>query len=242
MKLSYILATVASVAMLASCSCNKNDEKAAQEKAAQEAQAAEAQAQKDAAKAARKAAKAATPSVQKGYDVAYDFEDEDAANTQLLHGIITAIDGDKVNIAGNDGKDYTVLITDKSQELIEGSPITVAYKTAEDGSLTNAAETGAVAVPKDYSKILGKWATEKNAITFEMRKRGKCKNVGKGQNVEFKSWKLANDTILFHAKSGDAEFDMPWALNVNELENNDQLVLTQGTSTLNFSRIDSERE
>ncbi|MCQ2204634.1 MAG: lipocalin family protein [Bacteroidales bacterium] len=218
MKFVNILASAAIVAAFASCSCNKSADNQAQDNA----EATEQCANQDST--------ACTAGAEQSAEAA------ELAAAPVKKGTIKEINGNDVTIA-TDGEDIVVTIENPSEELIEGSPIEIKYKEV-DGKLV--AYQGGVKVPGfKYTNLLGKWATEGNKITMELRKRGRANSIGQ-QNIEFKHWDLTGDSITFQVKAASGqEFSMPWAIETNDVE---KLVLTNGTSKLDMTRLDANRE
>ncbi len=218
MKIVNFLACAAATVAFASCSCNSN--KAAEGTCDQDSTATE---------------------VAEGEEVVADSaaiaEAAEMAEAPAVKGTIKEINGNDITIA-TDGEDVIVTIDNAKDELIEGSPIEVKYKEV-DGKLV--AYTNGVEVPGfKYANLLGKWGTEGNAITIELRKRGRASSLGH-KNLDFKHWDLNGDTIniLVKPAGGTNEFVMNWLIAENDTN---KLVLTQGTTTLDMNRIDAERE
>lgn len=226
MKFTYFLSIAALCAALASCGGSSSaDQKAkadsiAAAKTADSLKLVEAQNQKAAAqKAAREDGKIDPSEVEEG--------------ESLIKGFVTAIEGDIVTINTDNG-DVKVLIPNRPESLIEGAPIMVLVKEA-DGEKKADKD---VAILKNYKKLLGKWATEGNAISFELRKNGKCKRVDKAgkQNTVFNTWKLTdNGVITFNVTGGGQNFNMDW--NVESVDDA-KLVLTQGEARLEMNNVD----
>lgn len=225
MKFTYLLATVAAVSMLASCSCNKNKESEGQAEATQTEQQAEA---------AENAETAQTPEAQKA------AVPEDA---KKYVGYIKTIEGNDLTLwDGTNEENLTKITLDDASDLIEGAPIIVYYTpTAEGNNKIAAAQDQAVNIAKNYRLLIGKWATADNSITYELRRRGRAHNVAKDQNVEFKGWRLHNDTIGFVASPKGQDmvfFDDGWYV---EKVDETSLVLTKGSDArLEMTRLDSE--
>ncbi len=221
-KLTYLAASaVLAVSLLSSCGGNKNannTENAAATETTQEDAAAKAAADKAAA------------------------EEKALASATEFFGWIKSIDGQNVTIANADGQEITVTIPNAGDELIEGSPITIKYIEVEGAKKSATDNEKSVKLSQSFKKLLGKWGTGKDnaEITFELRKSGKCKNVGKGQNAQFKSWRLKDDqTIEFEVEANGKSFFMPWQ--VDGLTD-DEMNLVNGESKLAMKRIDSNRE
>lgn len=221
MKIVNFIACAAATMALASCSCNNNANKCC-DNACADSTAVDST-------AVAEEAEANSPEAQA---VAAEM-----AEAPVVKGTIKEINGDDVTIA-TDGDDVVVTIANPKEELIEGSPIELKYKEV-DGKLV-AYENGVVVPGFKYANLLGKWGTEKNAITIELRKRGRASSLGH-KNLEFKHWDLNGDTIniLVKPAGGTAEFVMNWLIAENDTN---KLVLTQGTTTLDMTRIDAERE
>ena len=232
-KVTYLMSSAVIAAfMLASCSGNKN----ANNGSDKDSVVTVATADNNAA-ASTNTGNASTASTA-------DPEETALASANEFFGWIESIDNNNVTIKNAAGETIVVLIPNAGEELIEGSPITVKYVDAEDGSHKAATDNEkSVKLSQNYKKLLGKWGTGKDnsEITFELRKRGKCKNVGKGQNTAFKSWRLKDDnTIEFEVEAQGKTFFMPWT--VGSITD-DQLVLQTGeTSKLEMNRLDSNRE
>ncbi|MCQ2228289.1 MAG: lipocalin family protein [Bacteroidales bacterium] len=219
MKFVNILACAAATMALASCSCNCN-------------KGAEGTCQDNAADSAAVVEEAAALT-----DSAAIAEAAEMAEAPVVKGTIKEINGNDVTIA-TDADDVVVTIANPKDELIEGSPIELKYKEV-DGKLV-AFENGVVVPGFKYTNLLGKWGTEANAITIELRKRGHASSLGH-KNLDFKHWDLNGDTINILVKpvGGAGEFVMNWLIAENDTN---KLVLTQGTTTLDMTRIDAERE
>ncbi|MBQ3655709.1 MAG: hypothetical protein II956_02530 [Bacteroidales bacterium] len=223
-KLTYLAASaVLAVSLLSSCGGNKNanndkNAPATEQTATQEDAAAKAAAEKAAA------------------------EEKALAGATEFFGWIKSIDGKNVTIANADGQEITVTIPNAGDELIEGSPITIKYIEVDGAKKSATDNEKSVKLSQNFKKLLGKWGTGKDnaEITFELRKSGKCKNVGKGQNAQFKSWRLKDDqTIEFEVEANGKSFFMPWT--VDGLAD-DEMNLVNGESKLAMKRIDSNRE
>lgn len=172
--------------------------------------------------------------------------DEQAlASAKSFQGWIESIDGQNYVIRNSEGQTITVVIPNPGQELIEGEPIIVKYIEADGANkaATDNDKSLDLSYAANFKKLLGKWGAGKdnNEITFELRKSGKCKNVGKDQKTEFKSWRMKdNNTIEFEVKNGESSFFMPWTV---EGLTDDAMTLKSGeTSKLEMTRLDSNRE
>lgn len=171
--------------------------------------------------------------------------DEQAlASAKSFQGWIESINGQDYIIRNAEGQTITVKITNPGEELIEGEPIIIKYIEADGANkaATDNAKSIDLSQAANFKTLLGKWGTANNEITFELRKSGKCKNVGKDQKTEFKSWRMKdNNTIEFEVANGESSFFMPWKV---ESLNEEFLCLTtgEGASKLEMNRIDSERE
>lgn len=216
-KIINIFASAAVVVAMSSCSCNCNNNCASSDQ--------------DSTAVADSAA------VEEGATAVADSVSKVLAEAPEITGIIEAINGNDVTVATPDST-LTVTIDNANDELIEGSPITIKYKE-EDGKLV-AYHDGVVVPGFKFANLLGKWGTEGNKITVELRKRGRANSIGQ-QNVNFKHWELNGDTINFKvATAGNGqEFEMQWLIAENDTN---KLILQNGTSTLDMSRIDAERE
>lgn len=216
-KIINIFASAAVIVAISSCSCNCNNNNACNSE--QDSTAVEA--------------------TEGDSTVATSPEAKELAEAPTLKGIIEAIAGNDITVSTPDSS-VTVTIDNANDELIEGSPITIKYKEV-DGKLV-AYHDGVVVPGFKFANLLGKWGTEGNKITVELRKRGKANSVGEGQNVIFKHWELNADTINFRVQAagkGGAEFEMKWQIAENDTN---KLVLSNGSSVLDMSRIDAERE
>ena len=170
--------------------------------------------------------------------------DEQAlSSAKSFQGWIESINGNDYVIRNADGQTITVTIPNPGEELIEGEPIIIKYIEANGANkaATDNAKSIDLSQAVNFKKLLGKWGTANNEITFELRKSGKCKNVGKGQKTEFKSWRMKdNNTIEFEVANGESSFFMPWG--VEDLSE-ESMTLTSGeNSKLEMTRIDSNRE
>ena len=172
--------------------------------------------------------------------------DEQAlASAKSFQGWIESIDGQNYVIRNSEGQTITVVIPNPGQELIEGEPIIVKYIEADGANkaATDNDKSLDLSYAANFKKLLGKWGAGKdnNEITFELRKSGKCKNVGKDQKTEFKSWRMKdNNTIEFEVKNGESSFFMPWT--VEGLTDNAMTLKSGETSKLEMTRLDSNRE
>ena len=172
--------------------------------------------------------------------------DEQAlASAKSFQGWIESIDGQNYVIRNAEGQTITVVIPNPGQELIEGEPIIVKYIEADGANkaATDNDKSLDLSYAANFKKLLGKWGAGKdnNEITFELRKSGKCKNVGKDQKTEFKSWRMKdNNTIEFEVKNGESSFFMPWT--VEGLTDNAMTLKSGETSKLEMTRLDSNRE
>jgi len=228
-KLTYLVASaVIAVSMLSSCGGNKNANNDKNAPATEE---------KAAATENNQSAPAADPAAEKA------AADEKAlASATEFFGWIKAINGQDVTIANADGQEITVTIPNAGDELIEGAPITIKYIEAEGAKKAATDNEKSVKLSQNFKKLLGAWGAGKDnkEITFELRKSGKCKNVGKGQSAKFKSWRLKDDqTIEFEVEANGKSFFMPWT--VENLTDN-QLFLKNGESKFEMNRLDSNRE
>ena len=169
-------------------------------------------------------------------------EEKAFADAQSFQGWIESINGNDYVIRNADGQTITVNIPNPGQELIEGEPIIIKYIVADgtNKAATDNEKSLDLSQAEKFKKLLGKWGTANNEITFELRKSGKCKNVGKGQKTEFKSWRMKdNNTIEFEVANGNSSFFMPWAI---ESISDESLSLKNGEAKFDMTRIDSNRE
>ncbi|MBO7142826.1 MAG: hypothetical protein J6V76_06945 [Bacteroidales bacterium] len=170
--------------------------------------------------------------------------DEQAlASAKSFQGWIESINGQDYIIRNAEGQTITVKITNPGEELIEGEPIIIKYIEADGANkaATDNAKSVDLSQAVNFKKLLGKWGTANNEITFELRKSGKCKNVGKDQKTEFKSWRMKdNNTIEFEVANGESSFFMPWG--VENLSDNAMTLTAGENSKLEMTRIDSNRE
>ncbi|MBR6179275.1 MAG: hypothetical protein IKQ70_15530 [Bacteroidales bacterium] len=169
-------------------------------------------------------------------------EEQALASAKSFQGWIESINGQDYIIRNADGQTITVKIANPGEELIEGEPIIIKYIEADGANkaATDNAKSLDLTQAANFKKLLGKWGTANNEITFELRKSGKCKNVGKGQKTEFKSWRMKdNNTIEFEVANGDNSFYMPWGV---ENLSDESLTLKNGEAKFEMTRIDSNRE
>ena len=170
-------------------------------------------------------------------------EEQALATAKSFQGWIESIDGQNYVIRNAEGQTITVAIPNPGEELIEGEPIIIKYIEADGANkaATDNAKSLDLSQAANFKKLLGKWGTANNEITFELRKSGKCKNVGKGQKTEFKSWRMKdNNTIEFEVKNGESSFFMPWG--VENLSDESMTLSSGDNSKLEMTRIDSNRE
>lgn len=215
MKLTRIIPVVAiaTLAMLASCKSGNKTDAAATEGAATTTEATTAAPAKSADEIALE--KATT-----------------------LKGWIKAIAGDLVTIVDANGNETQVKVVNAYDELIEGAPIEVKYIDDNGTKRTATGDNKSLALSQNYKKLLGKWATEGDKITFELRKSGKMKSTMKG--TDFRAWKVLDDkTIEFTIANDKGEIKSPWE--VETLDDNN-LVLKNGDSKIPMTRKDSNRE
>ena len=220
MKKLFYVAAVAAL-MFASCKSGNNNQ-ASDDKAAQGTE-----------QTANNGAQANQPSA----------DEKALASAKEFKGWIESINGNNVIVRNSDGQTLTVAIANPGQELIEGSPIIVKYIEADGANKAATDNDKSVSTSVNFKKLLGKWGAGKdnNEITFELRKSGKCKNVGKGQSTEFKSWRMKDEnTIEFEVKNGESSFFMPWT--VDGLTDNTMTLKSGETSKLEMTRLDSNRE
>jgi uncharacterized protein YdeI (BOF family) len=160
-----------------------------------------------------------------------------------LKGWIKAIAGDSVTIVDANGNETQVKVVNAYDELIEGAPIEVKYIDDNGTKKTATGDNKSLSLSQNYKKLLGKWATEGDKITFELRKSGKAKTSMK--NFDFQSWKLVGDNAIeFEVKNKDGQ-KQNITFNVESF-NGDELVLStgEGDKKTNFpmKRKDSNRE
>ncbi|MBR4214360.1 MAG: hypothetical protein IKR94_03485 [Bacteroidales bacterium] len=170
-------------------------------------------------------------------------DDQALASAQSFQGWIESINGQNYVIRNAEGQTLTVTIPNPGEELIEGEPIIIKYIAADGANkaATDNAKSVDLTQAVNFKKLLGKWGTANNEITFELRKSGKCKNVGKDQKTEFKSWRMKdNNTIEFEVANGESSFFMPWG--VENLSDNTMTLTAGENSKLEMTRIDSNRE
>ncbi|MCR5453789.1 MAG: hypothetical protein K6F33_02225 [Bacteroidales bacterium] len=212
MKITRIIPVVAlaTLAMLASCkSGNKNDA-----------------ANTDAAATTE----AATP--------AKSQDEINLEKATSLKGWIKSIAGDIVTIVDANGNETQVKVVNAYDELIEGAPIEVKYIDENGTKRTATGDNKSLSLSQNYKKLLGKWATEGDKITFELRKSGKMKSTMKGTN--FKSWRVKDDqTIEFEISNENGTIFSPWT--VESIDDNN-LVLKNGDAKIPMTRKDSNRE
>jgi hypothetical protein len=222
MKLTRIIPVVAiaTLAMLASCkSGNKND-------------------------AANNGA--ATTNTEAAATPAAPAKSQDEINLEkatTLKGWIKAIAGDIVTIVDANGNETQVKVVNAYDELIEGAPIEVKYIDDNGTKKTATGDKKSLSLSNNYKQLLGKWATEGDKITFELRKSGKAKTSMK--NFDFQSWRVVDDnTIEFEVKNKDGQKQFI-KFNVESF-NGDDLVLStgDGNKKTNFpmKRKDSNRD
>lgn len=215
MKLTRIIPVVAiaTLAMLASCKSGNKTDAAANEGAATTTEAA-----------------TATPA-KSADEIALE-------KATTLKGWIKAIAGDVVTIVDANGNETQVKVVNAYDELIEGAPIEVKYIDDNGTKKTATGDNKSLALSQNYKKLLGKWATEGDKITFELRKSGKMKSTMKG--TDFRAWKVLDDkTIEFTIANDKGEIKSPWE--VETLDDNN-LVLKNGDSKIPMTRKDSNRE
>ena len=215
MKLTRIIPVVAiaTLAMLASCKSGNKTDAAATEGAATTTEAA-----------------TATPA-KSADEIALE-------KATTLKGWIKAIAGDVVTIVDANGNETQVKVVNAYDELIEGAPIEVKYIDDNGTKRTATGDNKSLALSQNYKKLLGKWATEGDKITFELRKSGKMKSTMKG--TDFRAWKVLDDkTIEFTIANDKGEIKSPWE--VETLDDNN-LVLKNGDSKIPMTRKDSNRE
>ena len=160
-----------------------------------------------------------------------------------LKGWIKAIAGDVVTIVDANGNETQVKVVNAYDELIEGAPIEVKFIDDNGTKKTATGDNKSLTLSNNYKQLLGKWATEGDKITFELRKSGKAKTSMK--NFDFQSWRVVDDnTIEFEVKNKDGQKQFI-KFNVESF-NGDDLVLStgDGDKKTNFpmKRKDSNRE
>ncbi|MBR4324346.1 MAG: hypothetical protein IKP73_02320 [Bacteroidales bacterium] len=216
MKLTRFIPVVAiaTIAMLASCkSGNKNDAAANEGAATTNTEAA-----------------TATP--------AKSAEEIALEKATTLKGWIKAIAGDIVTIIDANGNETQVKVVNAYDELIEGAPIEVKYIDDNGIKKTATGDNKSLSLSQNFKKLLGKWATEGDKITFELRKSGKMKTTMKGTN--FKSWRVKDDqTIEFEIANDKGTIYSPWEV---ESISDDELILKNGDAKIPMKRKDSNRE
>ena len=216
MKLTRFIPVVAiaTIAMLASCkSGNKNDAAANEGAATTNTEAA-----------------TATP--------AKSAEEIALEKATTLKGWIKAIAGDIVTIIDANGNETQVKVVNAYDELIEGAPIEVKYIDDNGTKKTATGDNKSLSLSQNFKKLLGKWATEGDKITFELRKSGKMKTTMKGTN--FKSWRVKDDqTIEFEIANDKGTIYSPWEV---ESISDDELILKNGDAKIPMKRKDSNRE
>jgi len=219
MKLTRFIPVVAlaTLAMLASCKSGNKNDAAANEGAA--------------------TTEAATAAPAKSQD------EINLEKATTLKGWIKAIAGDIVTIVDANGNETQVKVVNAYDELIEGAPIEVKYIDDNGTKKTATGDNKSLTLSNNYKKLLGKWATEGDKITFELRKSGKAKTSMK--NFDFQSWRVVDDnTIEFEVKNKDGQKQFI-KFNVESF-NGDDLVLStgDGDKKTNFpmKRKDSNRE
>jgi hypothetical protein len=217
MKLTRIIPVVAiaTLAMLASCkSGNKND-------------------------AANNGA--ATTNTEAAATPAAPAKSQDEINLEkatTLKGWIKAIAGDVVTIVDANGNETQVKVVNAYDELIEGAPIEVKFIDDNGTKKTATGDNKSLSLSQNYKKLLGKWATEGDKITFELRKSGKVKTTMKGTN--FKSWRVKDDnTIEFEIANDQGTIYSPWTV---ESVDDSNLVLKNGDAKIPMTRKDNNRE
>ncbi len=219
MKLTHIL-TVAALAAFTLASCKSNNNKAAD--ATTDAASTEA--------AATEAPATATP--------AKSQDEINLEKATTFKGWIKSIDGDVVTIVNKDGEEVKVKIANADDELIEGALIEVKYIDDNGTKKTATNDSKSASLAKNYKKLLGKWATEGDKITFELRKNGKMKTTMKGTN--FKSWRIVDDnTIEFEIANENGTMFSPWQV---EAIDDTNLTLKNGDAKIPMTRKDSNRE
>ncbi|MBP5681819.1 MAG: hypothetical protein J6X05_01035 [Bacteroidales bacterium] len=219
MKLTRIIPVVAiaTLAMLASCKSGNKNDAAANEGAA--------------------TTEAATAAPAKSQD------EINLEKATTLKGWIKAIAGDIVTIVDANGNETQVKVVNAYDELIEGAPIEVKYIDDNGTKKTATGDNKSLTLSNNYKKLLGKWATEGDKITFELRKSGKAKTSMK--NFDFQSWRVVDDnTIEFEVKNKDGQKQFI-KFNVESFNGNDLVLSTgDGDKKTNFpmKRKDSNRE
>ncbi|MBQ2098063.1 MAG: hypothetical protein II480_07780 [Bacteroidales bacterium] len=215
MKLTRIIPVVAlaTLAMLASCKSGNKNDAAANEGAATTTEAA-----------------TATP--------AKSAEEIALEKATTLKGWIKSIADDIVTIVDAEGNETQVKVVNAYDELIEGAPIEVKYIDDNGTKKTATGDNKSLTLSQNFKKLLGKWATEGDKITFELRKSGKMKTTMKGTN--FKSWRVKDDkTIEFEIANDKGTIFSPWEV---ESIDDSNLVLKNGDAKIPMTRKDSNRE
>ncbi|MBQ1698426.1 MAG: hypothetical protein II075_11165 [Bacteroidales bacterium] len=215
MKLTRIIPVVAlaTLAMLASCKSGNKNDAAANEGAATTTEAA-----------------TATP--------AKSAEEIALEKATTLKGWIKSIADDIVTIVDAEGNETQVKVVNAYDELIEGAPIEVKYIDDNGTKKTATGDNKSLSLSQNFKKLLGKWATEGDKITFELRKSGKMKTTMKGTN--FKSWRVKDDkTIEFEIANDKGTIFSPWEV---ESIDDSNLVLKNGDAKIPMTRKDSNRE
>ena len=215
MKLTRIIPVVAlaTLAMLASCKSGNKNDAAANEGAATTTEAA-----------------TATP--------AKSAEEIALEKATTLKGWIKSIADDIVTIVDAEGNETQVKVVNAYDELIEGAPIEVKYIDDNGTKKTATGDNKSLSLSQNFMKLLGKWATEGDKITFELRKSGKMKTTMKGTN--FKSWRVKDDkTIEFEIANDKGTIFSPWEV---ESIDDSNLVLKNGDAKIPMTRKDSNRE
>ena len=155
-----------------------------------------------------------------------------------LKGWIKSIAGDVVTIVDANGNETQVKVVNAYDELIEGAPIEVKYIDDNGTKKTATGDNKSLSLSQNFKKLLGKWATEGDKITFELRKSGKMKTTMKGTN--FKSWRVKDDkTIEFEIANDKGTIFSPWEV---ESIDDSNLVLKNGDAKIPMTRKDSNRE
>ena len=215
MKLTRFIPVVAlaTLAMLASCKSGNKNDAAANEGAATTTEAA-----------------TATP--------AKSAEEIALEKATTLKGWIKSIADDIVTIVDAEGNETQVKVVNAYDELIEGAPIEVKYIDDNGTKKTATGDNKSLSLSQNFKKLLGKWATEGDKITFELRKSGKMKTTMKGTN--FKSWRVKDDkTIEFEIANDKGTIFSPWEV---ESIDDSNLVLKNGDAKIPMTRKDSNRE
>jgi hypothetical protein len=155
-----------------------------------------------------------------------------------LKGWIKSIADDIVTIVDAEGNETQVKVVNAYDELIEGAPIEVKYIDDNGTKKTATGDNKSLSLSQNFKKLLGKWATEGDKITFELRKSGKMKTTMKGTN--FKSWRVKDDkTIEFEIANDKGTIFSPWEV---ESIDDSNLVLKNGDAKIPMTRKDSNRE